>query len=90
MLNLECSKLDVHIIKLYEKQHHMVEQTALLSLRKHYEAEVCLLPKQLIFFLRVTPVIGNLSVRCGTCKRWISREACGSTMCFISLGTVFL
>lgn len=49
MLNLECSKLYVHIIKLYEKQHHMVEQTALLSLRKHYEAEVCLLPKQLIF-----------------------------------------
>lgn len=50
MLNLECSKLYVDIIKPCEKEHHMVEQTALLSLRKHYEAEVHLLSKQLHFF----------------------------------------
>lgn len=50
MLNLDCSKLYVDIIKPYEKQHHMVEQKALVSLKKHCEAEVCLLPKQLHFF----------------------------------------
>lgn len=62
MLNLECSKLYVDIIKPYEKQHHVVEQTALLSLRKHYEAEVCLLLNSCIFFLSATPVTDNLAV----------------------------